>query len=1549
MSTAFEQLCGSKFWDPKTVYSDFPDLSACFQSTVLVWVPCLLICVLSPTWVYMVHRKRNVKTKFTWLSYTKFSVAMFFVYFEIIISLLILIEITTIILAIVKYANKKNVYPVNFMTPGFLIVSYIKNGLRSSVLLFCFWGSLLLTSSFTFRSKIHNYQIDSSKIDYWDFVLFFEFYALLLIIFILTLFSEKKIEQKNEPELKEYPENNASLLSRITFWWINPLILLGYKREFSKEDDPKTVYSDFPDLSACFQSTVLVWVPCLLICVLSPTWVYMVHRKRNVKTKFTWLSYTKFMWPIDEKESCDYLTNKLVEEWDKVSKIYMEKRRLEFDNLAYVNSQETVTMKRSQDETKFKSKIKEPSLLLCLVKMFSGKFLAGAFMKLIQDGLTFVGPIILDLLIKFTKEKNQNPIVGYFLTGLLFFCSVLQTFLIQHYFHRMFIVGARVRSSLMGLIYRKSLKLSSQSRKQATVGEMVNLMQVNTQSFVELTAYVNMIWSGPLQIIICIIMLWQYLGVSSLAGVATIILFIPLNGWLSNKSKVLQTNKLKAQDARIKLTNEILNGIKVLKLYGWEVSFKNILEKIREGELGILLKFGIYNTFITLSFGAASFMIATASFVVFVLVDKNNNLDASTAFVSLTLFNIMRFPLIMIPQVITSLIQANVSMTRIRTFLLREEIDTSQITHNNVQGQAVSFENVDLGWSENEKALEKLNFEIPKGELVAVVGTVGSGKSSLLSGLLGEMHKFQGNINVNGATAYVPQQAWIQNATLKNNILFGHSYDEEFYNKVLSSCALLTDLSILPAGDLTEIGEKGINLSGGQKQRISLARSVYTQCDIYALDDPLSAVDAHVGKHIFDNVIGPKGLLKEKANLDYLFKLTRIFATNSLSFLSECDRIIMLEKGIIKEMGTFKDLMKNNSYFSEFLGQYTQNQKKDEEEENSDDKNSKPISKEIKDESKSQNSKQTEKAGEKIIVKEKVETGEVKFKILLEYFKSCSILYSSIFIVFYILTNVAQSGTSLWLSDWSNNANNPKDDKYMRIGVYTAIGVSQYILMFVGDIAFLKMVLKSSRYLHSSMLYSILRSTMQFFESTPTGRIINRFSKDVEAVENMIPAAYRILMRCLAQVLITVIMISITTPWFLIPLVPITIIYIYAQRYYVAAMRQLRRLNSVSKSPIFSHFGETLTGVTIIRAYNAETRFINDMENKINENLLYYYPDTVSNRWLAIRLEFIGTLVTLFACLFAVIGRNSLTGGAAGLSISYSLNVSQFLNWLVRMSADFESNVTSVERIKEYTETPHEEPWEIESSKPPAVWPNEGKVEFKNYSVKYREELDFVLKDINCTIKPGEKIGIVGRTGAGKSSLTLGLFRILESNYGQIDIDGLNIKTIGLHDLRKKLTIIPQDPVLFSGSLRINLDPFEEYSNDRIWNALEHAHLKEFVQKLDKQLDFECSEGGENLSVGQRQLICLARALLRKTKILILDEATASIDHNTDDLIQQTIRTEFKDCTVLTIAHRLNTILDSNRIMVLDKGKIVEFDSPTTLLSNKNTLFYSMASSAGLI
>ncbi|RUS82898.1 hypothetical protein EGW08_009321 [Elysia chlorotica] len=490
---------------------------------------------------------------------------------------------------------------------------------------------------------------------------------------------------------------------------------------------------------------------------------------------------------------------------------------------------------------------------------------------------------------------------------------------------------------------------------------------------------------------------------------------------------------------------------------------------------------------------------------------------------------------------------------------------------------------------------------------------------------------------------------------------------------------------------------------------------------------------------------------------------------------------------------------------------------------------------------------------------------------------------------------------------------------------------------------------KAAGLLHAGLLVNILASPMNFFDTTPIGRIVNRFSKDLDTLDTVIPLISGMFLMCFFQTLSTLLVISLSTPMFLAVIFPLLFFYYFVQKFYVGTSRQLKRLESVSKSPIYSHFGETVTGAATIRAFKQEQRFIKDSETKVDNNQICYYPSIVANRWLAIRLEVVGNLIIFFASLFAVMGREDLSPGIVGLSITYAMNVTQTLNWMVRMTCELETNIVAVERIKEYTETPTEAPWVLEHNRPKPDWPQKGEIEFKDYKLRYREGLDLVLKGITCNIKSGEKIGIVGRTGAGKSSLTIALFRIIEAAGGQILLDGVDVSTIGLHDLRSKITIIPQDPVLFSGTLRMNLDPFEMYSDEQVWFALEHAHLKTFVSGLAQGLLYECSEGGENLSVGQRQLVCLARALLRKTQLLILDEATAAVDLETDALIQATIRTEFEGCTVLTIAHRLNTIMDYSRIMVLEAGQIKEFNSPQALLQNRSSVFHSMAKDAGLV
>ncbi|XP_059893159.1 ATP-binding cassette sub-family C member 3 isoform X2 [Gadus macrocephalus] len=491
-------------------------------------------------------------------------------------------------------------------------------------------------------------------------------------------------------------------------------------------------------------------------------------------------------------------------------------------------------------------------------------------------------------------------------------------------------------------------------------------------------------------------------------------------------------------------------------------------------------------------------------------------------------------------------------------------------------------------------------------------------------------------------------------------------------------------------------------------------------------------------------------------------------------------------------------------------------------------------------------------------------------------------------------------------------------------------------------------MLRAAQLTHEAMLRRVLRAPQGFFERTPTGRILNRFSKDVDTIDTAIPDNIDIWMRTFWFTLNVLLVCSVLTPMFMVGVAPLLLFYWWVQRFYVATSRQLKRLESVSRSPIYSHFSETITGASVIRAYGKDSAFVRMSDTRVDDNQKSYYPGIVANRWLGVRIEFIGNCIVLFAALFAVIGKEKLNPGLVGLSVSYALQVTMTLNWMVRMTSDLESNIVAVERVKEYSETKTEAPWVVEDKRPPSDWPPQGNVEFRDYSVRYREGLDLVLKNLTLSVQGGEKVGIVGRTGAGKSSMTLCLFRLLEAAGGEITIDGVKISEIGLHDLRSKLTIIPQEPVLFSGTLRMNLDPFDSYSDEDLWKALEHSHLHKFVTNAPAKLEMECAEGGENLSVGQRQLVCLARALLRKTRILILDEATAAIDLETDDLIQSTIRTQFEDCTVFTIAHRLNTIMDYTRVLVLDKGEISEFDTPSQLLSQKG-VFYAMAKDAGLV
>ncbi|XP_068732556.1 multidrug resistance-associated protein 1-like [Montipora capricornis] len=1364
------------------------------------------------------------------------------------------------------------------------------------------------------------------------------------------------------------PEQKANIFSKMTFWWLNGLIIKGFRHPL--------VDGDLWALGKSNKSATIV---------------------------------PKFMekWAKEEKR-CAIGKSCPMEEQRK-----LEEAKLKEDENDVQPETEFLPKKdKKPKDKKEEKKKKKASLLRAIVYLFGRQFLFAMFLKLLNDVIQFAQPQLLNLLISYTSDKG-NPDEkwkGYVYGVAMFLVAMIISIVIHQYFQIVFVLGMRIRTALIGMVYAKALALNNSARKESTAGEMVNLMAVDAQRLMDLTAYVNVLWSSPLTILIALYFLYDAMGPSVLAGVGVLVLLIPLNMVVSRIARKLQVKQMEAKDKRIKLINEIFSGIKVLKLYAWEESFMSQVSKIRKEELHQLKNAAYLNASFAFTFTCAPFMVALATFTIYVLT--GNELTANKAFVALSLFNILRYPITFLPNVIISMIQGKVSIDRLTHFLNLEELDPNNVEKTmpeHISSQAIHVEDGSFSWDKEESPILKhINVNIPSGSLVAVVGSVGCGKSTLLSAFLGETEKISGKVYVQGSVAYVPQQAWIQNATVRDNILFGKSFDPKRYCRTVNSCALRTDMDILPGGDLTEIGEKGINLSGGQKQRISLARAVYFDADIYLLEDPLSAVDSHVGKHIFDKVIRPRGKLRKK---------TRVFVTHGVSFLPQVDQIVVMQNGRISEVGTYDELLKNEGAFSEFLKTYAAEQHAEDNEPETKPESVLPEIPETSEEvdmgprsgslealgsahdgsveklvctrdGSSQALECTREKGtcevdsstvlrkrierrlsvvtvetvdldcqfirpdlddqeDKIIEEEKAETGRVRFAVFWAYAKSVKVYLAVAMLLFIVLAEIASVFSGIWLARWSSSNVTSSDERDMYLGGYAGLGVTQAVCVLISSLCLALGSKIASRYLHQSILVNVMHLPMSFFESTPLGRIVNRFSKDISTIDDKVPMSLVSFFRTFCTVLGTVIAISFATPIFLVVIVPLGALYFFIQRVYVGTSRQLKRIESVSRSPIFNNFFETINGASTIRAFGQQQRLIKDNYHRVDENHVAYFPGTSANRWLAVRLEFVGNLAILFAALFAVISRDSIDSGLVGLSITYALQVTASLNWMVRMSTELETNIVSVERVKEYADAPTEADWIVPDNRPEDDWPDQGSIVMNDFDLRYREGLPLVLKQINCDIKPGEKIGIVGRTGAGKSTLTLALFRILESAGGKILIDGVDIAKMGLHDLRSRLTIIPQDPVLFSGTLRLNLDPFDSHTDEELWRILELSHLKNFVSGLEQGLLYPVTEEGGNLSVGQRQLVCLARALLRKSKVLVLDEATAAVDLETDELIQQTIRREFADRTIFTIAHRLNTIMDYTRIMVLDKGFLVEFDTPENLLTQKG-IFFGMAQDAGL-
>ncbi|KAL7754318.1 hypothetical protein RI367_000299 [Sorochytrium milnesiophthora] len=1232
-----------------------------------------------------------------------------------------------------------------------------------------------------------------------------------------------------------------------------------------------------------------------------------------------------------------------------------------------------------------------PNMERVLFRVYRTTWLLAGAARFTSDVAQAFSPLLLNLLLVYlggddSLRRTRPASYGYLLVLAMFALQLLSTILNNVFFVTAGKVGMRLRMGLAAALYRKTLRLSLAARKDLNVGKLNNIFLADTSRIDKVVPQLHMLWAAPVQIIVVLVLLIRMLHVAALAGVAVMLAFMFANSMVMRKLFALRKATVKLTDQRVRLLSETLQGIKIIKLFAWESSFLSDIGDVRDKELVLVRKFTVLFAAIN---GLSLVVPSCAAILVFLVYSANGTeLSVPLVFSSLALFNVLRQPLMQMPMIFGFAVDARVAAKRLGDLFQATEV-SSQPTNEPNDDVAVEMSDASFTWdsvpvaaspmdkakagstesqgkgllqsqsdsvaTEQEQAtLRNVNLRIPKGSLVAVCGRVGSGKSSLLSGIIGEMPRVGGRVNVDGTVSYCSQQPWIMNATLKDNILFGQSLDQARYDRALFYASLHQDLDSLPAGDLTEIGEKGVNLSGGQKARVSLARALYVGADVVVMDDVLSAVDAHVGAFLFTSTL--RHALAGK---------TRILATHALHCLPQCDYIVLMNDGHIELAGTYSELMSASTSFSRMMHEYSGGAAYADAQDGDDigggGGGNSTTSGQVRtyemyiNEQKPAGAtlpgdKDKAPAGSKLMTAEERATGVVDRRVYAAYGRACGGVLVVLFVLIVsVVSQLVRVFTDLWLTWWTEDKFGMPTKQYVL--VYFALGVGQAIAFTANSAQFSVVGVRAARRLHAAAVKRIVYSPMSFFDTTPLGRIISRFSRDQDLIDTMLHDGFRGLLISALTALSTLVLIVVVTPWFAAPLVPLLALYYYVQTFYRATSRELKRLDSVARSPMVAHYSETLAGIVTIRAYKKEQHF-----SAVNKRHIEFYGQPnfqlmVAPRWLAVRLETIGNLLILGAGLLGVsaVQTGSRSSALFGLSMSYALQVTSVLNLAVRQSAEVENNMNCVERLDHYASHIEPEAAAIteEHHRLPEQWPTAGHIQIENVELAYRPGLAPVLHNLNLDIPGGSKVGIVGRTGAGKSSIIVALLRLVEASQGCIKIDGVDIRTIGLGDLRKRIGIIPQDPVLFAGTIRSNLDRFGKHSDGRLWEILEHAGLRDYVAALDLKLDAPVAERGENMSVGQRQLMCLARAMVVQARILIMDEATASVDHETDMLIQRAIRDGFASATVITVAHRLNTIIDYDRIVVMDGGQVKEYDQPVVLLGRDASLLTKLVNETG--
>nr|KAF6362437.1 ATP binding cassette subfamily C member 10 [Pipistrellus kuhlii] len=1210
-----------------------------------------------------------------------------------------------------------------------------------------------------------------------------------------------------------------------------------------------------------------------------------------------------------------------------------------------------------------------------LYRAFGRCYLALGLLKLVGTMLGFSGPLLLSLLVGFLEE-GQEPLSNGLLYALgLAAGAVLGAVLGNQYGYELRKVTLQARGAVLNLLYRKASQLGP---SRPPVGEALNLLGTDSERLLNFAGSFHEAWGLPLQLAITLYLLHLQVGVAFVGGLILAVLLVPVNKVIATRIMTSNQEMLQHKDTRVKLITELLSGMRVIKFFGWEQVLEARVEAWRAQELGRLRVIKYLDAACVYLWAALPVVISIVIFITYVLL--GNQLTATKVFTALALVRMLILPLNNFPWVINGLLEAKVSLDRIQRFLdlpnhnpkvyYSQDPPTEPSTVLELHEALFSWDPVGAG---QETFIGHL--EVKKGLLVGVVGKVGCGKSSLLAAIAGELHRLRGRValwDLSKGFGLASQEPWVQFATIRDNILFGKAFDAQLYQEVLEACALNDDLSILPAGDLTEVGEKGVTLSGGQRARIALARAVYQEKELYLLDDPLAAVDADVANHLLHRCI-----------LGVLSHTTRLLCTHRTEYLEKADLVLLLEAGRLVQAGPPSEILP-------FVQAAPKVWAEDGRESDS------ATAQSVRSPEKTKEGLEVEEsASGRLLQEESKKEGAVAFHVYRAYWRAIGLGLALAILASLLLMQATRNAADWWLSHWISQlkadknssqevsvqttpdsagllsaqlllfsprsfytsafllpkaAPNGSSDIRFYLTVYASIAGVNSFCTLLRAVLFAAGTLRAAAILHRRLLCRILMAPITFFDATPMGRVLNRFSSDVACVDDSLPFILNILLANAAGLLGLLAVLGSGLPWLLLLLPPLSLIYYRVQRHYRASSRELRRLGSLTLSPLYTHLADTLAGLPVLRACGATGRFEEKNQRLLELNQRCQFASSATMQWLDIRLQLMGAAVVSAIAGIALIQHQQglANPGLVGLSLSYALSLTGLLSGLVSSFTQTETMLVSVERLEEYSCDLPQEPQGQPRQEPHQLgtgWLTQGSVEFQDVVLVYRPGLPNALDGVTFRVQPGEKLGIVGRTGSGKSSLLSVLFRLLEPSSGRVLLDGVDTRQLALAELRSQLAIIPQEPFLFSGSVRENLDPRGLHEDRALWQALEQCHLSEVIASMGG-LDGELGEGGRSLSLGQRQLLCLARALLTDAKILCIDEATASVDQKTDQLLQQTICKRFAHKTVLTIAHRLNTIMNSDRVLVLQAGRVVELDSPAALRNQPHSLFQQLLQSS---